>query len=109
MDLNHLRRLSEILGHKWDLVILARLAERPLRYTEIASQVRETYSDLTEGVLSKSLRRLTEDGLIRREQLGGHQVYDLTRRGRNIVAALARIAEFDDDADPDDQCAEGGQ
>ena len=97
-----MRRLSEILGHKWDLVILARLAERPLRYTEIATQVRETSSDLTDGVLTKSLRRLTDDGLIGREQIGGHQVYDLTGRGRFIVATLTRIAEYDDDADPDD-------
>jgi DNA-binding HxlR family transcriptional regulator len=101
VNLNHLRRLSEILGHKWDLLILARLAERPLRYSEIACQVRETDSDLTDGVLTKNLKRLTDHGLIHREPIDGHRVYDLTRRGRFVVTTLAKIAEFDDEDLPD--------
>lgn len=102
MDRNHLRRLSEILGHKWDLVILARLAERPLRYMEIATQVREIDSDLTEGVLSKNLKRLTTNGLIRRVRDNGHHVYTLTPRGRRLVAILEQITEFDDETRPDE-------
>ncbi|MEH1130064.1 winged helix-turn-helix transcriptional regulator [Micromonospora sp. CPCC 206061] len=101
MNIDHLRRLSEILGHKWDLVILAHLAERPLRYTELSSRVREIDSDLTEGVLNKNLKRLAADGLIQRERTNGHHVWNLTRRGRYIVATLAKIRDFDDEAPPD--------
>jgi DNA-binding HxlR family transcriptional regulator len=101
VNIDHLRRLSEILGHKWDLVILAHIAERPLRYTEIASRVRETDSELTEGVLSKNLRRLAINDLIRREWTDGHHVYDLTARGRRLVTTLAKISDFDDETPPD--------
>jgi DNA-binding HxlR family transcriptional regulator len=101
VNINHLRRLSEILGHKWDLVILAHLAERPLRYTEVAGRVRETYSDLTEGVLSKNLKRLAANGLIYRMWTNDHHVYDLTTRGRRIVTALVQIADFDDGSPAD--------
>ena len=103
MNVNHLRRLSEILGHKWDLLILARLADGPLRYTEIASQVRETDSDLTDGVLTKNLKRLADSGFIHRERAETHHVYELTPRGRFVVATLAKIAEFDDDDPRDDE------
>ena len=95
MNTYHLRRLSEILGHKWDLVILVRIAERPLRYMEIANQVRNLDSDLTEGVLSKNLRRLTTNGLVRRDVADGHHVYDLTTRGRHIVRVLESIGDID--------------
>jgi DNA-binding HxlR family transcriptional regulator len=101
VDINHLRQLSAILGHKWDLVILARLGERPMRYTEIASRVREIDSDLTEGVLSKNLRRLAANGLLLRELANGHHMYDLTTRGRYIVAALDKISDIDGEAPPD--------
>ena len=100
MDINHLRQLSEILGHKWDLVILARLAEGPLRYMEVASQVREIDGDLSESVLSKNLKRLAANGLLVRESTNGHHVYDLTTLGRHIVAALEKINDIDDEAPP---------
>ena len=102
VDINHLRQLSEVLGHKWDLVILGQLAERPLRYMEIASQVREIDSDLTEGVLSKNLRRLATNGLLCRKATDGFHVYDLTTRGRHIVAVLGRISDIDGEAPPDE-------
>lgn len=98
MNISHLRQLSDILGHKWDPVILGRLAERPLRYMEIANQVREIDSDLTEGVLSKNLRRLAANGLICRKLADGHRVYDLTTRGRYLTAVLGKIRDFDDEA-----------
>lgn len=102
MDINHLRQLSEILGHKWDLVILARLAERPLRYTEIVNRVREIDSDLTEGVLNKNLKRLAANGLLLRELANGHRVYNLTTRGRHIMAAIDKIDDIDNEAPPDE-------
>ncbi|GLI00897.1 winged helix-turn-helix transcriptional regulator [Phytohabitans aurantiacus] len=101
MNIDHLRRLSEVLGHKWDLVILAHLAERPLRYTELASQVREIDIDLAEGVLNKNLKRLSANGLIQRERTNGHHVWNLTRRGRYIVTTLAKIRDFDHEPPPD--------
>jgi DNA-binding HxlR family transcriptional regulator len=95
VNINRLRRLSAILGHKWDLVILAHLAERPLRYAEIARRVRESDSDLTDGVLTKNLKLLAANGLIYRARASGHHVYDLTGRGRYLVVTLAKVADLD--------------
>lgn len=103
MNITHLRQLSEILGHKWDLVILGQLAERPLRYMEIACQVREIDSDLSESVLSKNLRRLAANGLLHRTQTNGHHVYDLTTHGRYLMAALAKFSDINDEAPPPDE------
>jgi len=43
---------------------LVRLAERPMRYTELAHEVREVDSVLADGVLSKNLKRLAASGLV---------------------------------------------
>jgi DNA-binding HxlR family transcriptional regulator len=101
VDANHLRDISRILAHKWDLTILARLAERPLRYTELAHEVREVDSDLTEGVLSKNLKRLAVTGLIRQEPTNNHRhVWNLTPHGRDMVEILGRITGLGDQPPP---------
>ena len=93
MDARHLREVSEALGHKWDLVILTHLRTQALRYTELAREIRETDSDLTEGVLNKNLKRLVANGLIHKQASGGsRRAYALTSHGRRIVAILAQIA-----------------
>lgn len=97
MDLSHLRGLFQSLGHKWDLAIIGQLAEHPLRYSELAQKIREIDSELTDGVLSKNLKRLAANGLVRQDTIGRrNHTYALTARGRYIVSILAKITEFDD-------------
>jgi DNA-binding HxlR family transcriptional regulator len=101
VDLLGLREVLDVVSHKWDLIILAHLRERPLRYSELAQQIRQTSSDLTEGVLSKNLKRLNANGLIHRESVGNDQhVWALTPRGRHVVAGLAKIAAFQSAEEP---------
>jgi len=104
VDSEHLRDISRILAHKWDLTILACLAERRLRYTELAHEVREVDSDLTEGVLNKNLKRLTINGLILQEPIDNHRhVWNLTPHGRCMVEILGRITDLGDQAPPPDE------
>lgn len=96
VELDRLRRLSEIISRKWDLVVLAALAEQPLRYMELAQEIRKNNHELTEGVLSKNLRRLTATGLIHQEAVGNrHHVYALTPRGQQMVEILRQIAALE--------------
>lgn len=95
VDLRGLREVLGVISHKWDLVILTHLHERPLRYTELKLQVRDVASDLSEGVLSKNLKRLMVDGLIHQRSLGDHRhVWALTPRGRQVIAGLTQITQF---------------
>jgi DNA-binding HxlR family transcriptional regulator len=95
VDPRGLREILEVISHKWDLVILAHLMDRPLRYSELHQRIRVTASDLTEGVLSKALRRLNVNGLIHQRSIGDHHhAWALTPRGRNMIAGLTQITQF---------------
>lgn len=73
--------------------MMSQLEGRPLRYNELAQEIRRTRSDLTDGVLSKNLKRLSASGLIHQEPTGdGYHVYSLTERGRDATVAIRRLA-----------------
>jgi DNA-binding HxlR family transcriptional regulator len=100
VDLPGLREILEAVSHKWDLLILACLRERPLRYSELHHRIRDSTSDLTEGVLSKNLRRLHANGLIQQRLLdGNHHVWDLTPRGQQMLVGLAQITNVETGSD----------
>jgi DNA-binding HxlR family transcriptional regulator len=99
----HLLRAQEILGHKWDLVILTQLGERSLRFKDLGRRIREIDSGFNDGVLSKTLRRLADDGLIYKQAVGKRHVHALTDLGREIVTILAQIAALHSETpDPDE-------
>jgi len=86
----------ELLGGKWKPVILARLKERPHRYSEL----RKLIPNLSTKMLSQRLRDLEVRGLVeRRGGVGGkpHAVYRLTARadvgGVVIVFECKDVAE----------------
>ncbi|WP_327009744.1 winged helix-turn-helix transcriptional regulator [Dactylosporangium sp. NBC_01737] len=93
MEASHLRNVTEILARKWDLVILTHLTDGPMRYTQLAQAIRKDYPELTEGVLSKTLRRLTDDRMVHKVAFGkSRRAHDLTTEGRAIVSVLAQIS-----------------
>jgi DNA-binding HxlR family transcriptional regulator len=99
----HLLRVQELLGRKWELLILTRLGPGPLRYKDLARQLREIDRGLNDGVLSRTLRRLTDDGLVHRQAIGNRHVHALTDLGRDIVTILAQITDLSDQpAEPDE-------
>lgn len=95
VDPGGLREVLRIVSHKWDLVILTHLHERPLRYTELKLRIQVVASDLSEGVLSKDLKRLKLGGLIDRRSLDDrHHAWALTPQGREMVTGLAQVARL---------------
>jgi DNA-binding HxlR family transcriptional regulator len=99
----HLIRVQELLGRKWDLLVLVQLGQGPLRHRDLKSRIRDIDDDLNDGVLSKTLRRLADDGLIYKQPVGRGHVHALTDLGREIVTILAQIEDLaDEQADPDD-------
>jgi DNA-binding HxlR family transcriptional regulator len=90
----HLLRVQEILGRKWELLILTQLGPGPLRHKDLARKVREIDGDLNDGVLSRTLRRLTKDGLVYKQAVGSHHLHALTDLGQSIVSILAQITEL---------------
>ncbi|MCR8853533.1 winged helix-turn-helix transcriptional regulator [Lysinibacillus fusiformis] len=58
-----LTKVQQMLGGKWKLLLLWYLSEEPKRFGEI----RRTFPDITESMLTKQLRELEQDKLIHRE------------------------------------------
>ena len=96
MTARHLLRVQEILGRKWELLILTQLGSGPLRHKDLARRIREIDRDLNDGVLSRTLRRLASDGLVYKQAVGTRHVHALTDLGRSIVSILAQITALSD-------------
>ncbi len=83
-----------IIGGKWKTVILFYLIEGPLRYNEL----RRKLIGVTERTLSIQLKKLEEDGVIRRKVYGDKPPikveYSMTEFGRTLIPLLYAIAEW---------------
>ena len=97
MEASHLRNVTEILARKWDLVVLTHLSDGPMRYTQLALAIRKVHPELTEGVLSKTLRRLADDGMVHKVALAAsRRAHALTTEGGTVVSVLAQISAIYD-------------
>jgi DNA-binding HxlR family transcriptional regulator len=92
MDVDALRELTDIFKHRWDPIILALLSASPHRRRELTHQVRDKKGEhISDGVLSQTLSRLTEEGLIDKEQRGvNHVIYSATPAAIDQVERLRR-------------------
>lgn len=83
-----------VFGGKWKPRIICVLAkESPKRYGSLSKDL----GNITDAVLSSSLRELTEDGLIRRipyAEIPPRVEYELTERGRSVLPILQSIARW---------------
>lgn len=82
-----------IIGGKWRIPILWKLANSPLRYNELKRQL----TGITNIMLTRSLKDLEKHGLIDRIQFSEippHVEYSLTEQGKNLVPALIIIKEW---------------
>jgi DNA-binding HxlR family transcriptional regulator len=75
-----------LLGGKWKTVILARIEESPMRYSDL----RRSIPELSEKVLTDRLRELRETGWV--EQKDGY--YRLTRRGESARPVLRSLCDW---------------
>lgn len=80
----------ELLGGKWKAVILARLKQAPMRYSDL----RRAIPDLADKVLSQRLRDLEAAGMVGRTIGEGPQFYVLTPRGAAMGPALQALYDL---------------
>ncbi len=96
MNLDGLRELVDIFRHRWDPIILVLLAEHPRRRKELTQEVRNNRGEhISDGVLSKALDRLRDEGLIIKEKRrANHVVYRASPAALGRVEWLQRVSEF---------------
>ena len=94
--LNTIEQLRPMLSGKWKLDILYRLAEGAIRWSTLVAALPQA----APNVLTRQLRQLERDGLIRRNVLSAHppQVveYALTQQGRKLIPLICQLARWDE-------------
>lgn len=89
-----IRYLLNIFGGKWKLPIICILSGgTALRY----SSIKRKLGDITNVMLSQSLKELEASRLVHREQYNEvppRVEYTLTEKGKSILPALAQVAKW---------------
>lgn len=84
----------EVFGGKWKSRILCVLSKKQtLRY----GQLREEMTNISDAVLSSSLKELLRDGLVQRrsfDEIPPRVEYSLTERGESVVPILRDICKW---------------
>jgi DNA-binding HxlR family transcriptional regulator len=83
----------ELIGRRWNGVILQRLLSGPLRFSEIPRGIPR----LTDAMLSQRLRELEDAGVVERSVAGERPVqvtYALTPVGTRLAPVLLAVAEW---------------
>jgi DNA-binding HxlR family transcriptional regulator len=81
------------IGDKWSLLIVSTLGEGPLRFNALRRQI----ADISQKMLSSTLKVLERDGLVERTVLPSvpPQVeYALTDLGRDLLRPVSALAEW---------------
>ena len=87
------RQVLDRIGDAWSVLVVASLADGPLRYSELAARV----DGVSPKMLTQTLRGLERDGLVERTV---HPVvpprvdYELTRLGRSLLGVVAALEEW---------------
>ncbi len=99
------REILNLVASKWATLIIGKLEDGPLRF----GQLRRAISGITQKMLTQTLRRLEQDGLVHREVLvhmRPPQVeYSLTELGQSVTEPLAAIRDWSEQHLPDVQAA----
>lgn len=91
-----IRDVLDRIGGKWTLLLLVRLALRPHRFAEL----RHAVPDISQRMITQSLRELQEDGLVTRHVLPSTPPgveYRLTPLGTSLMPALAGLISWAED------------
>lgn len=83
----------ELIGRRWNGVILQRLLDGPLRFSEI----RRGIPRLTDAMLSQRLRELEDAGIVERAVVDQRPVqvsYGLTPIGSRLGPVFSAVAEW---------------
>ena len=88
-----IRDVLDRVGDKWSTLLIFTLAERSHRFGEL----RRAIPDISQRMLTQTLRELQEDGLISRTvhpTTPPSTEYALTDLGRSLVAPLTALARW---------------
>lgn len=96
-----LSRALDVIGERWTLLIVRELLAGARRYTDLHADLPGISTD----VLAARLKEMEQDRLVTRRRLAPPAtatVYELTPRGRGLLAALTALADWGtaDLADP---------
>jgi len=86
-----IRDSLKVLGRKWTLLILRDVAFLKIRRF---GEMRQNNPGLTARVLSRRLRQMTDEGLVRRRESGRAVYYDLASRGEDAVYVLLALLRY---------------
>jgi len=92
-DICPIRDVLDRVGDKWSTLLIFTLAERSHRFGEL----RRAIPDISQRMLTQTLRELQEDGLISRTvhpTTPPSTEYALTDLGRSLVAPLTALARW---------------
>lgn len=81
------------LGGKWKLVVLHHLVEQPMRFGEL----RRAIPEITQRMLTLTLRELEEDGIVHREVfevVPPHVEYSLTPLGQQLKPVMDSLRDW---------------
>lgn len=99
------RDILDLVASKWSTLIIGKLEDGPHRF----GQLRRAIPGITQKMLTQTLRRLEQDGLVHREvlvQMRPPQVeYSLTDLGHSITEPLASIRDWSEQHLPDVRAA----
>ncbi len=89
-----IRQVLDRLGDKWSILVLVTLhANGVMRFSDL----RRTIEDISERMLTVTLRSLESDGLISRRvypQVPPRVEYDLTAMGRGLMPHMMGLVEW---------------
>jgi DNA-binding HxlR family transcriptional regulator/putative sterol carrier protein len=86
-------RALEVVGDRWTLLIVRELSFGPRRFTDLVDGL----PDISRNLLSRRLRELEEQGVLRRGELpppAARQVYELTNDGHDLAKAMLPLAAW---------------
>lgn len=89
------RDVLDRIGDQWSLLILEALRTEPKRFTDLM----RTIGDISKQMLSKTLRRLEQDGIVHREifaEMPSRVEYRLTELGQSFLEPLMVLIHWAD-------------
>lgn len=91
-----IRGIIDRIGDQWSMLILWSLAQRTLRFSELKREI----GDISQRMLSQTLRRLEQDGLVARTVFPTVPLrvdYALTSLGRSFMTPLDTLIAWADE------------
>jgi DNA-binding HxlR family transcriptional regulator len=92
VDERRLAEVQKLVQHKWNLAVMVRLHEGPLRFMELANDVRLEDRSISEKMLRQTLERLHAGGAVRHVPIEKRvEAYELTPWGGRIASAIVQL------------------